>query len=105
MLTLSRSLERGTPLTEVLRAQAADVREAGKRRLLEAGGRKESAMMVAVVFRHCSRIVTPDGLNAEAIPQRNVSRPQNLSGGLPTTAQADGSCASWTPGRDASSLA
>jgi len=42
--------ERGTPLAEVLRAQAADVREAGKRRLLEAGGRKEIAMMVPVVF-------------------------------------------------------
>jgi hypothetical protein len=37
------ALERGTPLGEVLRAQAADVREAGKRRLLEAGGRKEIA--------------------------------------------------------------
>ncbi|WP_409331946.1 type II secretion system F family protein [Trujillonella humicola] len=44
------AVERGTPLTEVLRAQAADVREAGKRRLLEAGGRKEIAMMVPVVF-------------------------------------------------------
>ena len=44
------AIERGTPLAEVLRAQAADVREAGKRRLLEAGGRKEIAMMVPVVF-------------------------------------------------------
>ena len=44
------ALERGTPLAEVLRSQAADVREAGKRRLLEAGGRKEIAMMVPVVF-------------------------------------------------------
>jgi tight adherence protein C len=43
------ALERGTPLAEVLRAQAADVREAGKRRLLESGGRKEIAMMVASV--------------------------------------------------------
>ncbi|MGZ6827715.1 MAG: type II secretion system F family protein [Mycobacteriales bacterium] len=43
------AIERGTPLAEVLRAQAADVREAGKRRLLEAGGRKEIAMMVTVV--------------------------------------------------------
>ncbi len=42
--------ERGTPLADVLRAQAADVREAGKRQLLEAGGRKEIAMMVPVVF-------------------------------------------------------
>jgi tight adherence protein C len=44
------AVERGTPLAEVLRAQAADVREAGKRRLLESGGRKEIAMMVPVVF-------------------------------------------------------
>jgi tight adherence protein C len=44
------AIDRGTPLAEVLRAQAADVREAGKRRLLEAGGRKEIAMMVPVVF-------------------------------------------------------
>ena len=43
------AIERGTPLAEVLRAQAADVREAGKRRLLEAGGRKEIQMMVARV--------------------------------------------------------
>jgi len=44
------ALERGTPLADVLRAQAVDVREAGKRALLEAGGRKEIAMMVPVVF-------------------------------------------------------
>ncbi len=44
------AMERGTPLAEVLRAQAADVREAGKRRLLEAGGAKEIQMMVPVVF-------------------------------------------------------
>ncbi|KQS60172.1 pilus assembly protein TadB [Geodermatophilus sp. Leaf369] len=44
------AVERGTPLAEVLRAQAADVREAGKRRLLEAGGAKEIQMMVPVVF-------------------------------------------------------
>ena len=44
------ALERGTPLADVLRAQAADVREAGKRALLAAGGRREIAMMVPVVF-------------------------------------------------------
>jgi tight adherence protein C len=44
------AVERGTPLVDVLRAQAVDVREAGKRALLEAGGRKEIAMMVPVVF-------------------------------------------------------
>lgn len=44
------AVERGTPLAEVLRAQAVDVREAGKRQLLESAGRKEIAMMVPVVF-------------------------------------------------------
>ncbi|GAB2469241.1 type II secretion system F family protein [Jatrophihabitans fulvus] len=44
------AIERGTPLAEVLRAQAVDVREVGKRALLEAGGRKEISMMVPVVF-------------------------------------------------------
>jgi tight adherence protein C len=38
-------------LAEVLRAHAADVREGGNRRLLEAGGREEIAMMVANVRR------------------------------------------------------
>ncbi len=47
---LAVAVERGTPLADVLRAQAADVREAGKQALLEAGGRKEIAMMVPVVF-------------------------------------------------------
>lgn len=44
------AVERGTPLADVLRAQAVDVREAGRRALLESGGRKEIAMMVPVVF-------------------------------------------------------
>src|SRR5690606_23718208 len=44
------AVERGTPLADVLRAQAADVRELSKRQLLEVGGRKEIAMMVPVVF-------------------------------------------------------
>jgi tight adherence protein C len=44
------AIERGTPLADVLRAQAMDVREAGKRALLEAGGRKEISMMIPVVF-------------------------------------------------------
>jgi len=44
------AVERGTPLAEVLRAQATDVREMGRRALLEAGGRKEITMLVPVVF-------------------------------------------------------
>jgi tight adherence protein C len=44
------AVQRGTPLAEVLRAQAQDVREEGRRALLEAGGRKEILMMVPVVF-------------------------------------------------------
>lgn len=44
------AVERGTPLADVLHAQAADVREAGRRALIEAGARKEVLMMVPVVF-------------------------------------------------------
>ncbi len=44
------AIERGTPLAGVLRAQAVDVREVGKRALLEIGGRKEISMMLPVVF-------------------------------------------------------
>jgi tight adherence protein C len=44
------SVERGTPLADVLVAQAADAREAERRALIESGGRKEIAMMVPVVF-------------------------------------------------------
>jgi tight adherence protein C len=44
------AIERGTPLGDVLRAQAQDVRELSRRRLIENGGRKEIAMMVPVVF-------------------------------------------------------
>ncbi|MCD6638888.1 MAG: type II secretion system F family protein [Nocardioides sp.] len=44
------AIERGTPLADVLHAQAADVREAGRRRLIESAARKEVAMMTPVVF-------------------------------------------------------
>ncbi|MEO7070188.1 MAG: type II secretion system F family protein [Nostocoides sp.] len=44
------AVERGSPLAEVLRAQAQDVREDGRRQLMEAGGRKEITMMIPVVF-------------------------------------------------------
>ena len=44
------AVERGTPLADVLHAQAADVREAGRRALIESGARKEILMMVPVVF-------------------------------------------------------
>ena len=44
------AIERGTPLADVLRAQAADVRALGKRQLMESGGQREIAMMVPVVF-------------------------------------------------------
>jgi tight adherence protein C len=42
--------ERGTPMAEVLRAQAADARAGGRRRLLERAGRKEVLMLIPVVF-------------------------------------------------------
>ena len=44
------ALERGTPLGDVLRAQAQDARDAARRQLLEAAGRKEIAMLFPLVF-------------------------------------------------------
>ena len=44
------AVERGTPLADVLHAQAADVREASRRELIETAARKEVFMMVPVVF-------------------------------------------------------
>lgn len=44
------AVERGTPLADVLRAQAQDVREDGRRVLMEQGGKREIVMMVPVVF-------------------------------------------------------
>ncbi len=44
------AVERGTPLSDVLHAQAGDVREAGRRALIESGARREVLMMVPVVF-------------------------------------------------------
>ena len=44
------AVERGTPLSDVLHAQAADVREAGRRELIEVAARREVLMMVPVVF-------------------------------------------------------
>ncbi|MEI5672336.1 MULTISPECIES: type II secretion system F family protein [unclassified Nocardioides] len=47
---VSVAVERGTPLADVLHAQAADVREAGRRELIEVAARKEVLMMLPVVF-------------------------------------------------------
>lgn len=47
---VATAVERGTPLAEVLRAQAQDVRSAGQRALMEEGGKREIAMMVPVIF-------------------------------------------------------
>jgi tight adherence protein C len=44
------AVERGTPLADLLHSQANDIREAGRRRLMEEGGKREIAMMVPVVF-------------------------------------------------------
>lgn len=44
------AIERGSPLSETLQAQAADAREDAKRRLIEAAGRKEIYMMIPLVF-------------------------------------------------------
>lgn len=47
---MTGALERGTPLSEVLRAQAQDGRDEAKRELLEVAGKKEVAMLVPLVF-------------------------------------------------------
>jgi tight adherence protein C len=47
---ITGALERGTPLAEVLRAQAQDARDDAKRELLEVSGKKEVAMLVPLVF-------------------------------------------------------
>jgi tight adherence protein C len=47
---LCTGIERGAPLADVLRAQAADVREARRQHLLEMGGRREIVMLLPVVF-------------------------------------------------------
>lgn len=44
------ALERGAPLADVLRAQAADARDAAKRELLESAGRREIAMLVPLIM-------------------------------------------------------
>lgn len=44
------AIQRGTPLGEVLRAQAADAREAARQALIEEGGKREISMMIPVVF-------------------------------------------------------
>ncbi|MCV7709599.1 type II secretion system F family protein [Micrococcus luteus] len=46
------ALDRGTPPAEVLRAQAQDVREMGRRELMEAAGRKEIQMIVPLIARN-----------------------------------------------------
>lgn len=47
---LAVAIERGTPLADVLRAQAGDIREANRRELIESGARREVSMMVPVIF-------------------------------------------------------
>lgn len=42
--------ERGTPMADVLRAQAADARAAGRRLLMEQSGKREILMLAPVVF-------------------------------------------------------
>lgn len=47
---LAIAIDRGTPLVDVLHAQAADARESSRRSLIETGARKEVVMMIPVVF-------------------------------------------------------
>ena len=47
---ITATLERGTPLVDVLTAQVSDVREEAKRRLIEAAGKNEVLMLIPLVF-------------------------------------------------------
>lgn len=47
---VSIAIERGTPLADVLRAQAQDARESSKRELMETAGQREILMLIPVVF-------------------------------------------------------
>ena len=47
---LVAALDRGSPLVDVLRAEAQDARDEAKRLLLETAGRNEVAMMIPLVF-------------------------------------------------------
>lgn len=44
------ALQRGTPVAEVARAQAGDIRAAERRRLMESAGRKDVSMLIPIVF-------------------------------------------------------
>ena len=44
------AIERGTPIVEVLHAQAQDARQESRRLLLESAGRREVGMLVPVIF-------------------------------------------------------
>ncbi|WP_062069404.1 type II secretion system F family protein [Demequina sediminicola] len=47
---IATAVERGTPLSHVLRAQAHDARAASREELIEEGGKRELAMLIPVVF-------------------------------------------------------
>ena len=65
------AVERGTPLAEVLLAQAQDVRESGRRAVMEEGGRKEIAMMIP-----CSIPIRRYRYRGNVIPNPFTSRPE-----------------------------
>ena len=44
------AIERGTPIVEVLHAQAQDARQESRRLLLESAGRREVGMLIPVIF-------------------------------------------------------
>ena len=48
--TVIVALDHGTPIAEVLRAQAVDAHAARRRRVMESAGRKDVAMLVPIVF-------------------------------------------------------
>ncbi|MBA2274545.1 MAG: type II secretion system F family protein [Actinobacteria bacterium] len=64
---LITGIERGSPLAEVLRAQADDGREARRRQLLELGGKREVLMLIPVVF-----LIMPTVIAFASYPVRGI---------------------------------
>lgn len=66
------ALERGTPVSEVARAQALDARHESHRRLMETAGKKDVLMLIPVVFIVLPLVVVlalfPGAVNVGLIP-------------------------------------
>ena len=72
------AVEGGTPLADVLRSQAQDVREAGRRAVMEEGGKKEIAMMVPTKF-NLGHTWARTMESPRSVPSRRGPRPPSVA--------------------------